>query len=103
MAGNRSNIKKEGSKDFAYQLGLLLQEARLNSKIKVSQKDMAAVSGFSRTHIGNCELGKSTISAEILYAYCRLFELNPNDLFAKINTEKMDERIKTIKKTRKHD
>ena len=85
MSGTRSEERKAESTRFSEQLGIRLRDMR--EAHKVSQTEMGLRIGFSKTHISNCELGKTMISAEILYRYCKEFDVSVDKVFSAIKLD----------------
>lgn len=64
-------------KDYSNEtIGLTLQNARLAAK--VTQAEIAEISGLSKNHISAVERGVCKISLDLLLSYCDALKTSPN-------------------------
>ena len=63
-------------------LGQVVKSFRL--QIGLSQEDVAFRAGLHRTYISDVERGSRNISLKAIYSICSALEINPSELFRKI-------------------
>jgi len=69
-------------------VGALIADAR--RKRKLSQADLAALAGRSRTSISNIEAGRQHIPIHTLFAFARALNVSPESLLPELVSTELD-------------
>ena len=70
--GNRTNC------EFNKDIGEKLKNARMSKRM--TQKEVAVISGITEHHLSAIERGVSKASVEVLLSYCNALKMTPNDI-----------------------
>ena len=66
--------------------GLIIKELRISEKL--SQEELADLTGFHRTYIGMIERGERNLSLINIERFAKAFKLTPSQLLNKIDLKK---------------
>ena len=70
---------KDEYKDLYQQFGLNVVYYR--KKLRLSQTQLAELANIHRTYVSSIELGKVSVSFDIVFKLAEIFEITPNKLF----------------------